>query len=357
MISPDSPHVHVIGLGLIGASCALALGQLGWRVSGEDRDEVINRAAHEAGVVGEGALDEATSLVVIATPASTVAALANRVLASVKNEQLLVTDVAGVKGSIVADVADPRFLAGHPMAGSEQRGLAGARADMFHGCTWVLTPTARTRPATYGHLHGILRDIGATVVAVSADDHDRLVALASHVPHLLAGALMNEAARAAEDDAVLLQLAAGGFRDMTRIAAGDPSIWPDVLFENRRAVVRTLASLESRLGALRAALEADDRGVIVESLRTASVARRQLPGRALSSENLAYLRVVVSDQPGVLASVTMAASDLLVNIYDIEIAHGIESAGGTLLLAVDAGQASLLLDALVKRGFSVGLES
>jgi prephenate dehydrogenase len=128
---------------------------------------------------------------------------------------------------------------------------------------------------------------------------------------------MNEAAQVAQQDAVLLQLAAGGFRDMTRIAAGDPSIWPDVLFENREAVTDTLVGLEKRLENLRIALAEDSRDVLEESLTNAADARRRLPGRALSSENLAYLRVRVSDQPGVLAAVTRAASELLVNIYDI----------------------------------------
>jgi len=120
------------------------------------------------------------------------------------------------------------------MAGSELRGLSGARADLFRGSTWVLTPTDRTSPETYSTLHGVLREIGANVVAVSAEDHDRLVAIASHVPHLLAGSLMNEASQVAEHDAVLLQLAAGGFRDMTRIAAGDPGIWPRHLVRESR---------------------------------------------------------------------------------------------------------------------------
>jgi prephenate dehydrogenase len=269
---------------------------------------------------------------------------------------MIVTDVAGVKSAIVADVDDPRFLAGHPMAGSELRGLAGARADLFRGCTWVLTPTSATKPETYTALHGVLRELGANVVAVNADDHDRLVAVASHVPHLLAGALMNEATRMAEQDAVLLQLAAGGFRDMTRIAAGDPTIWPDVLFENRVAVSQSLEALEERLAALRVALNTDDHDTVATDLVNAASARRQLPGRALDSEHLAYLRVAVSDQPGVLAAVTMAASEVLVNIYDIEIAHGIEGASGTLLLAVDAEQADLFSRALRERGFQVGHE-
>jgi prephenate dehydrogenase len=188
---------------------------------------------------------------------------------------------------------------------------------------------------------------------VSAPDHDRLVALASHVPHLVAGALMNEAAQAAEEDAVLLQLAAGGFRDMTRVAAGDPAIWPDVLFENRVAVTDSLLALEERLATLRHALDAGDRAVLEGSLRTAARSRRHLPGRALSAENLAYLRVVVSDQPGQLSAVTTAASEMLVNIYDIEIAHGIEGVGGTLLLAVDAHQADAFCQTLSGLGFVV----
>ena len=356
MTSPRSRRAHVVGLGLIGSSVALALAETGWRVSGTDLDDAVVATALEAGVIDGTAVTEEHSLIVVATPAGTVAATVSALLANSTNEALIVTDVAGVKSAIVAAVHDPRFLAGHPMAGSELRGLAGARADLFRGCTWVLTPTAATKPATYTTLHGVLRELGANVVAVDPDDHDRLVAVASHVPHLLAGALMNEATRVAEQDAVLLQLAAGGFRDMTRVAAGDPAIWPDVLFENREAVSQSLQALEDRLAALREALNTDDHDALAGDLRRAASARRQLPGRALDSDNLAYLRVAVSDQPGVLAAVTRTASELLVNIFDIEIAHGIEGAGGTLLLAVDARQAASFSDALRTKGYQVGQE-
>ncbi len=351
MTFPSSRHAHVVGLGLIGASIALALREAGWTVTGTDSQASTEEAALESAVIDGAVASARTGLVVVATPAGSVAALASAALAAFDSPELIVTDVAGVKGTIVQSVSDARFLGGHPMAGSELRGLAGARADLFQGCTWVLTPTAATSPTTYGALHGVLREIGANVVAVSAEDHDRLVAVASHVPHLLAGALMNEASRVAEQDAVLLQLAAGGFRDMTRIAAGDPSIWPDVLFENRTAVIAALSSLEVRLATLREALATDGREVITASLRSAANARHRLPGRALSSENLAYLRVKVSDRPGVLAAVTMAASELLVNIFDIEIAHGIEGSGGTLLLTIDATQTELFSRALAARGF------
>jgi prephenate dehydrogenase len=353
MTSRDSRHAHVVGLGLIGSSVALALKSVGWQVTGEDLDSATTETALEAGVVSGTQLSNEHDLVIVATPAGSVTQVAKDALSSLDNPDVIVTDVAGVKSSIVAGLSDPRFLGGHPMAGSEQRGLKGARFDLFRGCTWVLTPTPTTSTAMYATLSGYWREIGASVVALDANDHDRLVALASHVPHLLAGALMNEATKTAEQDPVLLQLAAGGFRDMTRIAAGDPAIWPDILFENRLAIDQTLGALEERLDALRQALASDGRGTIEESLHSASVARRQLPGRALSSDNLAYLRIVVSDQPGVLATVTRAASDLQVNIYDIEIAHGIEGLGGTLLLAVDAVQSQLLADSLIELGFQV----
>lgn len=356
MTSPVERRAHVIGLGLIGSSVALALRSAGWRVTGHDRDEQTITDALEANVIASADDGRDAHLIVVATPAGSVASVVKDVLARITSDDLLVTDVAGVKGAIVRSIDDPRFLAGHPMAGSELRGLAGARSDLFQGCTWVLTPTPATTAEVYGRLHGVLRELGANVVAVEADVHDRLVAVASHVPHLLAGALMNEASRVAEQDAVLLQLAAGGFRDMTRVAAGDPSIWPDVLFENRDAVVQSLLALETRVAGLRVALEGDQRDVISESLRDAARARRQLPGRALDATHLAFLRVGVTDQPGVLSRVTTAASELLVNIFDIEIAHGIEGASGTLLLSIDDSQVHHFAEALRTMGFSVGVE-
>ncbi len=357
MTSPSSRHAHVVGLGLIGGSIALALGERGWCVTGDDRDADAAASARAQGIVAGPEPDPTTELVVIATPARAVVGAAREILARLPGADLVVTDVAGVKASIVAAIADPRFVGGHPMAGSEQRGLAGARRDMFTGCTWVLTPSAVTLPEHYSRVHSVLRELGVNVIAMAPDDHDRLVALASHVPHLVAGALMNQASAVAEQEVVLLQLAAGGFRDMTRIAAGDPGIWPDVLFENRDAVVGTLDALQARLADLRETIERGDGDRLEDALRHAAVARRHLPGRALRADELAYLRVPVSDHPGELATITTAASELGVNIYDIEIAHGIEGVRGTLLLAVEAKQVTLLADELAHRGFAVGREA
>jgi len=354
MTSPQNKRAHVVGLGLIGASLALALTRAGWSVTGADVNESVWREAVRRGVVSEGNFDGDVTLAFVATPAGAVVESATSLLTASNRHDLIVTDVAGVKENIVAAISDPRFLAGHPMAGSELRGFDGARADLFEGCTWVLSPTPGTTVETYALLLSTLRELGASVVAVSGADHDRLVAVASHVPHLVAGALMNEATVVAEEDAVLLQLAAGGFRDMTRIAAGDPAIWPDILVENAHAISSTLQNLENRLRSLRLAIEAADRSQLSETLAQASLARRQLPGRALQSDQLAYLRVGVSDKPGQLSVVTQLAADSSVNIYDIEIAHKIDATGGTLLLAIDERQSAEFGEALRARGFSVG---
>ncbi len=280
MISPSSRRAHVVGLGLIGSSLALALARRGWLVSGIDLDPRSSMAS---------ALRRRRSSTPTCSttrrpswswrrPRASWPETAAKILRDTRRPDLIVTDVAGVKGAIVDEVADPRFLAGSPdgrLGAARPRGRARRSLPGVH---LGAHPDLADQPETYSTLHGILRELGANVVAVDADDHDRLVAVASHVPHLLAGALMNEASRVAEQDAILLQLAAGGFRDMTRVAAGDPSIWPDVLFENRDAISQSLQALEDRLPSLRdALLRATITTTIASDLMSAASARASCP--------------------------------------------------------------------------------
>ena len=137
------------------------------------------------------------------------------------------------------------------MAGSEQIGLQGADPELFEGAVWVLTPTTTTDLESFDRLKGVVISLGADVLVLSAADHDRLVAVVSHVPHLVAATLMNAASTGAEHDGALLRLAAGGFRDMTRVAAGHPGIWPDICAENAGAIVDALDTIVSDLGRLR----------------------------------------------------------------------------------------------------------
>jgi len=354
-ISPDNRHAHVIGLGLIGCSLAMALADVGWSLTGTDVDSDVVRVALERGIIANDSPDGA-DVVVVATPAGSVIPIVTELLERDGRPELLVTDVAGVKSAIAYAISDARFVAGHPMAGSERRGIEGARRDLFHGCTWVLTPTATTESSSYTKLHTLLRELGVNVIALAPEVHDRLVATASHIPHLVAGALMNEAAAVAEEDEALLQLAAGGFRDMTRISAGDPHIWPDVLIENASTILPGIESLQERLGELREMILKGDASGLLRQLSDASVARRQLPGRAVPASDMVYVRVPVLDRPGVLSEITRVAGDSGVNIYDIEISHNVEGRTGTLLLAIGHDQLERFRSELARRGYAVSLD-
>jgi prephenate dehydrogenase len=259
--------------------------------------------------------------------------------------------VGSTKAAIVAAVGHARFVGGHPMAGSEQEGIDGADGELFAGATWVLTPTTATDPATYGRLRAVVSSLGADVVAVDPGRHDDLVAMVSHVPHLTAVTLMGLAADRAEEHATLLRLAAGGFRDMTRIAAGHPGIWPDICAENREAILLTLERLIDGLGDLRAIVSAGDRGRLLAVLERARAARVNLPSRVPRPEDVVEVRVPVLDRPGVLAEVTTLAGELDVNIYDLEIAHSAEGDRGVLLLVVAAAHADLVRGGLLARGY------
>ena len=348
MTSPASARrAQVVGTGLIGSSIALGLRAQGWHVTGTDTDAARAEEAERRGVVDAVGEDPDAGITFVATPVSTVAEAARRAVA----RGGIVTDVGSVKAPIVAAVASPRFIGGHPMAGSEQEGPAGADAALFQGATWVLTPTGDTDPEAYARVRSVVSTLGADVVAVPPERHDVLVALVSHVPHLAAASLMCLAAEGAVEDATLLRLAAGGFRDMTRVAAGSPVIWPDICAENREAIVDALDRLVASLEGVRQVVAAGDRTGLLRTLEAARTARMNLPARVAHPEDLAELRVPVEDRPGVLAEVTTLAGELAVNIADLEIAHSAEGDRGVLVLMVDAADADRLRTALVERGY------
>lgn len=368
-ISPDparpSRRALVVGTGLIGSSLGLALRARGWHVSGWDRDPERARAAEAAGALDRVGDDPEAEIAFIATPASSAAASATALLGggsspetgppaggrTARRLDLVVTDVSGVKAPVVGAIDHPRFVGGHPMAGSEQVGPEGADADLFTGAAWVLTPTATTDLSAFSRLRDAVASLGADVVVLSPEDHDRLVAVVSHVPHLVAATLMNAAADGAEQDSVLLRLAAGGFRDMTRVAAGHPGIWPDVCADNADAIVGTLDRVIGDLSAMRDRVAVSDRSGLLEVLGRASAARQGLPARGARPHRAAVVRVPVPNREGVLAEITSAAGDLGVNIYDIEIAHSSEGPRGVLHLVVDEDDASKLCDAVAGRGY------
>jgi len=342
----------IFGTGLIGGSVGMALRDQGWVVSGIDAADGVAAQAVALGALSEEGVDPRADLVVVATPVHAAAAIIEGVATSTEwNPRAVITDVGGVKGPLVAAIDHPSFVGGHPMAGSEQVGIEGASAELFVGATWVLTPTASTDPAAYARVRAILADLGANVMALTPSQHDSLVAVVSHVPHLAAATLMDLASSLGAEHGALLQLAAGGFRDMTRIAAGQPSIWPDICDDNAEAIVATLGLLIDSLGAMQRRVAEHDRDSILAILERAATARRALSERAPRPEELVEVRIPVLDRTGAIAEVSVLAAELGVNIVDLEIAHSVDGDRGVMILLVDTLSAPTLLTTLSGRGY------
>ncbi|RMH73110.1 MAG: prephenate dehydrogenase/arogenate dehydrogenase family protein [Actinomyces sp.] len=346
----------VVGVGLIGGSIGGALRRCGWEVIGVDLDPARTRRARERGVVDTVVATPADAgsvdLAVVATP---VGHLVDTVRAVLDTPAAVVTDAGSVKAPVARAIADPRFVPGHPMAGSEQEGVDGADPDLFDGATWVLTPTETTDDDALARVQSVVSAVGAQAVVTPPERHDALVALVSHVPHLVAATLMQLADRRAAEHRVLLRLAAGGFRDMTRIAAGHPAIWPDICAENRDAIVAVLDELTGELDRVRGLVADSDREALLARLESARRARRNLPTTALRPDALTEVRVPVRDRKGELAAIASLAADLDVNIYDLEIAHSAEGPRGVVIVLVDTALAERLHGGLLALGYRPSL--
>lgn len=342
----------VIGTGLIGASIGLALRGQGWHVTGRDAVAGTAERAHEIGAVDAVGTDSTAEITFVATP---VGAIPSAVAEALTTSSGLVTDAGSVKAPMLDLMADPRYVGGHPMAGSELEGIAGARADLFEGATWVLTPVEGTDDAAYAAVRAVITSFGADVVSIPPDRHDSMVAVVSHVPHLTAATLMRLADESSTEHRALLRLAAGGFRDMTRIAAGHPGIWPDICAENRTAIVDELDRLVDALTEVRDVVAKSDRSELVGMLEQARAARVALPARYAKPDAVAEVRLPIPDRKGVLAQITTLATELDVSILDIEIAHSAEGPQGVLIVLVEAELGPRLVDGLVAEGFRPSL--
>jgi prephenate dehydrogenase len=284
MVAPLQ-KVAVVGLGLIGGSLARAIRQSDFaeRVVGYDQSEDIAVLAEELGVIDghEASLEHAlnrANLVVIATPTLVAEKLLEDILVKVPAETV-VTDVASVKGNLVAayqraresiesdENAVPRkaaeFVPGHPIAGSERSGVDASRPELFADHRVILTPTEDTGDEALALVRRMWESTGAEVVEMPVQQHDAILAATSHLPHILAYALVDALSRSELSDDIF-RFAAGGFRDFTRIASSDPVMWRDIALANREQLLRAIDVFSEHLGALRDAVETGD----AEALKT-----------------------------------------------------------------------------------------
>jgi prephenate dehydrogenase len=268
----------------------------------------------------------------------------------------VVTDVGSAKRAVVAEgeaAFGGRFLGGHPMAGSERHGIEAADAHLFEGAWWILTPTERTASDTYRTVNKMVGAVGANGFALPPEEHDRLVARLSHVPQLAASSLVDVAVAEADRD-TLLGLAGPGFRDVTRIAASDPTMWISILRANRGSVLEALETTSTRLERVKELIEKEEWDRLEAFLADARRARLELFARPDLSGEPIGLTMLVPDRPGVLAQVTTAAADLRANIEDLRIVHSTEGGRGRLeLIITGRAAAERLAEALNGLGYHV----
>jgi prephenate dehydrogenase len=355
-------RMAVIGTGLIGGSIALGVRATDPHVAVVGFDAapgVVERArARDAVTDVAGSPAEAAAganLIVLAVPVDQMPAICD-VLKNAVEPGAVVTDVGSAKGRAVAAgeaACGGRFVGGHPMAGSELHGIEAADGRLFEGAPWILTPTETTSSHAYSRVAEMVGGLGAKPVALDPAAHDALLARLSHVPQLVASALVGLATASGEGDA-LLSLAAGGFRDVTRIAASNPDLWVAVLHSNRAAVLQGLQGLGAELDAVAAMLEGSRWDDLREWLNDARTARIEVFAKPDYGGEPVALTMLIPDRPGVLAEVTTAAGQLGANLEDIEIFHSTEGGSGRLELVV-AGRdpAEKLARALTDLGYVV----
>jgi prephenate dehydrogenase len=319
---------------------------------------VVVAAAH-GGLTSAPSLEVAVAdadLVVVATPIGAVPASVAAALAA--SSDAIVTDAASVKTRVIGDVRNSvpverlaRFVPGHPMGGSERSGPEHASASVVDGIVWVLAPIPETDPAATEAVRAWTDRLGARPVVMDPERHDRLVAVVSHLPQVASTTLMGTAAHreAGEQDALLL--AAGGFRDLTRLAASQSALWSEILIANREQVASAIDLFVERLEALRARIAEADAPGVEATFDAAKRARLGLAAKPTVRAGIAVWQVEIPDEPGALARITAVLGEGGVNIEDLQIVHSPEGGRGTVHLTVAAETAASAAGVLAGAGY------
>jgi prephenate dehydrogenase len=343
--------VAVLGVGLIGGSIGLAArGRSGAQVCGYDPDERVRASALALGAIDEQAGDVATAVagadvVFVAAPVGALAATVALAL-DAAGPHTVVSDVGSTKRILAAAGADERFVGGHPLAGAETAGVDHAREDLFDGATWYLTPVKdSTAGVLYERLHSLLRSFGARPTAIDADTHDRLMARVSHLPHVLANLLVAQAAGLlGEEESGQLPAVGPSFRDATRVAGANSTIWTDIYTANSDALIDSIDELTARLSDVRAWLADGNAAEITAWNERARADRDALHGAGLlggaAGESIVELRASVPNRPGVIAEIALALGHAGVNIADLALAPSEDNRQGVVGLWI-SGQENL----------------
>ena len=356
-------HITIIGVGLIGGSLALAIKHRfpAVRILGVDKPQILKRALDRKVVdTAERSVERAVrsaDLVIIAAPVFAIAKLLPIVARNIL-PHAIVTDTGSVKGSIVEQAQKlfpgGNFIGGHPMAGSEFSGIDAAHPLLFQNAIYILTPTRATDKKSLRTIAKFFNSLDARVFTIDPATHDSIVAAVSHLPQLAAVALMNTVGKHHPNSPDHLSLAAGGFRDMTRIASSRFSMWKDILSANRKEVNKALRLFINQLEVLAAAVNSHPSRLSAE-FTTSRRLRMHIPQSMKGFISpLVDLSVFVEDKPGELARLTSSLSKQEINIKDMELIKVREGRGGTFRLSFENRNVSHEAARILQRsGFDV----
>lgn len=349
--------VRIVGAGLLGTSIGLALTEKGVEVALDDLSPTAVRLAVDYGAGRPARDDDRPGLVIVAVPPDVTAATVARELAA--HPDAVVTDVASVKVEPLAELlalgADVgHYLGSHPMAGRERGGPVAARADLFLGRPWVLAMHDRAERRSIEALERLALDLGAAPVTMTALEHDRAVAMVSHVPQLVSSLLAAQLTRASGP---ALGIAGQGLRDMTRIAASDVALWLQILSANSTPVAEVLASLRDDLSAAIEALEnpgkPGSRRTVADLMTAGTVGAARVPGKHGTDKRFAQLVVMIDDTPGQLARLLTEIGELGVNMEDLRLEHSPGAPVGFAEVSVVPEAEARLIAELERRGWRI----
>ena len=353
-------RIAVLGVGLIGGSIGLAArARLDAEVGGFDPDASLLERAMELGAIdsAHGSVAEAVQgaeLVFCAAPVAALPGLVAEALDAAADD-CAVTDVGSVKRDVIAALgSDSRFIGGHPLAGAETSGVENARAELFDGARWYLTPTPNTSGVLYDRVQRAVADIGARPQAIEAETHDRLMATISHLPHVVANVLVSQAATALSEEAEHLPEVGPSFRDATRVAGANPAIWGDIFAGNREAVAAEIDAVVARLSEAAELMRSGDRDAVSAWHEQAGQRRRDLIETEIAGGPLHELRVLVPNRPGIVAEIALELGRGGVNIEDMALypAADMDSGAISLYIAGD-GEADRAEELIRKLGHDV----
>jgi prephenate dehydrogenase len=360
-------QVTIIGVGLIGGSLGLNFKSLkdAPRVIGFSQSKETLEKAKKMGAIDEYKenIKEAvlgSDIVFICTPVSKIVEIAKEAALAMKKNSVL-TDVGSTKSAIVDKIEsflpdDIFFIGGHPMAGSENYGIENAQEDLFKNSRYILTPTQKTNTQAFQLLHHLLAKTGADVIAINADKHDRIVASLSHLPHIVAASLVNLVDKEESRKENWLAIAAGGFKDTTRIAASSAQLWLDICLENKTAIVKSLKEFRQVMDCMTDLIEREDREALRSKLEQARNARLSMVTvDEKEFEQLRDLFIPVEDKPGVISDITLTIGEIGLNIADIEIVHSDENAGNIRISLIGDTEAKKAAQVLRDKGYLVSI--